>query len=186
MTNPIETTYVQLEMVRGPEAVPDTPPLPHGYLMRTIEERDRGSYWRLFRLVFDTNSRLDDLRTRSLPGGFLVIEHEPSGDVMASAAAADYVRKGHDETGSLQWVMTDPAHGGKGLGTAVVAAATRLLAEGGYRRVYLSTDDWRLPAISVYLKLGWKPLLFADGIEKRWRAVFGQLGKEFDPAQCVW
>jgi mycothiol synthase len=165
-------------MVRGPEPVSATLPLAPGYRLRPIEDRDRGSYWRLFRLVFDTNSRLDDLRTRSLPGGFLVIEHEASGEIVASAAAADYVRAGHAETGSLQWVMTDPAHTGKGLGTAIVAAATKLLAEGGYRQVYLSTDGWRLPAISVYLKLGWKPRFFAQDMEERWREVFTGLRRE--------
>ena len=74
--------------------------------------------------------------------------------------------------------MTDPAHTGKGLGTGVVSAATERLVAEGYGRAYLSTDDWRLSAISIYLKLGWKPLLFAPDMETRWLTVFGKLRKE--------
>ena len=42
--------------------------------------------------------------------------------------------------------------------------------------IYLSTDDWRLPAIKVYLKLGYEPLLYADDMKGRWKAVCGKLG----------
>lgn len=185
MSDPNKPEYIQLEMVRGPEPLPVTLDVPAGYVLRPIEERDRGSYWRLFREVFNTESKLNDLWTNSLPDGFLVIEHQSSGEVVASASAADYVRERHAETGSLQWVMADPAHAGKGLGTIVVAAVTERLAEAGYKSVYLSTDDWRLPAISVYLKLGWKPFLFTTGMEERWRAVFQGLNKDFRVADCV-
>jgi mycothiol synthase len=60
----------------------------------------------------------------------------------------------------------------------VVIAATGRLTTEGYSRVYLSTDDWRLPAISIYLKLGWKPLLFAPDMERRWLTVLSELGKQ--------
>lgn len=154
--------------------IPNTHP---EYRLRQYEDSDRGFYWKLFYEVFMTGSKLDDLRTAALPDGFFVIEHKASGYVVASAVAAEYDRVGHAERGSLQWVMTDPAHTGKGLGSVVAAAATRLLTNTGYRRVYLSTDDWRLPAISIYLKLGWKPLIFTNGMAERWNVVLNKLGK---------
>ncbi len=176
----MEQPIQQLEMVRSGSNPPAVPAVLDGYLFRQFREADRASYWHLFAQVFRTHSRLDNLRTAALPGGFFVIEHERNGDVVASAVAAEYEKVGHTERGSLQWVMTDPLHVGKGLGKAVVAAATGRLALAGYIRAYLSTDDWRLPAIHVYLTLGWKPLLYAPDMQERWKAVFKQLGR--DPA----
>jgi mycothiol synthase len=175
----MQTETRQLEMVRFAGSPPAVPAVPQGYALRQYEERDRASYWRLFTSVFDTYCRLDDLRTAALPGAFHVAEDVASGNVVASAVAAEYLRDGHPDPGSLQWVMADSAHLGKGLGKAVVAAATADLARARYGRVYLSTDDWRLPAISMYLKLGWKPLLFAPDMEDRWKTIFEQLGREF-------
>lgn len=171
----------QLEMVRSTGDRPAIPAVPHGYSLRQYEERDRASYWRLFAEVFQTRNRLDNLRTASLPGGFHVVSDEASGDVVASTVAAEYQRDGHEDPGSLQWVMTDPLQTGKGLGRIVVAAATATLAGGGYNRIYLSTDDWRLPAIHIYLELGWKPFLHAPDMEARWKAVYEQLKRKLDP-----
>ncbi len=175
----------QLEMVRFAGDVPAISVLPQGFLLRSYEEQDRASYWSLFAEVFQTHNRLDNLLTASLPNGFHVVVAEDSGDVVASAVAAEYERAGHNEMGSLQWVMADPRHTGKGLGKAVVAAATRTLANGGYSRVYLSTDDWRLPAINLYLGLGWKPLLHAPDMEARWAVVYEQLKRRPNPAEFV-
>jgi mycothiol synthase len=175
----------QLEMVRGPAPVPGTRELPPGYRMRQLQVKDRGAYWRLFGNVFDTHSRLDNLATKSLPGGFFVVEAAKGGTVVASAAAAVYPRDRHPEGGSVQWVMTDDAHTDKGLGTAVVAAATKRLVEAGFQRSFLSTDDWRLPAIAVYLNLGWRPLLYLPEMEQRWRTVFSLLARPFSLERCV-
>ena len=40
------------------------------------------------------------------------------------------------------------------------AAVTRSLVQRGYSRIFLTTDDWRLPAIAIYLKLGYVPDLY--------------------------
>ncbi len=45
------------------------------------------------------------------------------------------------------------AHSGKGLGEAVCSAVVARFLSAGYRRIFLLTDDWRLPALKVYLKL---------------------------------
>ena len=175
----------QLEMVRGPEPIPFELRVPDAYLLRQIEPRDRESYGRLFTARFpDAELPLDDLIDKSLPGGFLVVEHLASSKVVASAAAALYPRDRHPDGASLQWVIGDEAHSGRGLGMAVCSAATAGLAEAGYSLSFLRTDDARLPAISIYLRLGWTPLLYADDMEDRWRSVFTKLGRTFDPGQA--
>jgi mycothiol synthase len=83
--------------------------------------------------------------------------------------------------GDLGWVAADPAHVGQGLGIAVVAAATTRLIEAGYRQIQLHTEDWRLAALKIYLKLGYVPSLYTETMPERWRAVCAQLGLPFTP-----
>jgi mycothiol synthase len=70
-----------------------------------------------------------------------------------------------------------------GAGQATIVAATQVLADQAPNYSYLSTDDFRIPAISIYLKLGWKPLLYREGQIRRWAAIFELLGKEFDESE---
>jgi len=58
---------------------------------------------------------------------------------------------------------------------AVCAAVVRCFADAGCRRIYLKTDDWRLAAIKVYLKLGFEPFLFLPDMRERWEAVCERL-----------
>ena len=71
-------------------------------------------------------------------------------------------------TGYLHMVAADPAHKGKKLGAAVVAAVCRRLKYRGMLRVLLHTDDFRIPAISTYLKLGFRPVIKDIEMKNRW------------------
>lgn len=91
----------------------------------------------------------------------------------------------HAADGSLGWLVTDPAHGGRGLGALVAAAVTARLLGEGYTRPWLGTEDDRLTAIAICLRLGWQPLLYAGDMERRWRDIFARLGRAFSLASCV-
>jgi mycothiol synthase len=67
------------------------------------------------------------------------------------------------------------------LGTAVCAAATARLLSAGYGRIYLQTDDWRLPALLTYLRLGYVPFLYAADMPSRWQSVCEALGWPYTP-----
>jgi mycothiol synthase len=82
----------------------------------------------------------------------------------------------HPEAGQLGWLVTDPAHARKGLGTIVSALATNRFIVEGYSRPYLGTEDPRLAAIAIYLKLGWRPYIYVEDMEARWRSIFASLG----------
>jgi hypothetical protein len=45
----------------------------------------------------------------------------------------------------------------------------------GWRAAWLSTDDFRLAAIRIYLDLGFQPLLTDDSHRERWPEVFAGL-----------
>jgi mycothiol synthase len=170
----------QLEMIRGNEAVPLVPQPDPGYQLRQAKLEDMHSYAQTFQTAFDDPSPFGDLMKHTLPDGFFIVEHLPTGTVVAASTAAVYQKSQHPDGHSLQWVVAHTDHRGTGAGQATIAAATGILAEHAPTYSYLSTDDFRIPAISIYLKLGWKPLLFQEGQISRWATVFETLGKHFD------
>ena len=101
---------------------------------------------------------------------------------MAASTAAIYEKSQHPDGHSLQWVVAHEDHRGTGAGQATIAAATQSLTKHAPSYSYLSTDDFRIPAISIYLKLGWKPLLYQDDMPRRWATIFGLLGRQFEEA----
>ncbi len=106
---------------------------------------------------------------------------EGQGEIVASAMALRSQTKTPPFEGELGWLAGDPAHAGKGLGRAVSAAVTTRFIGAGFRNIHLYTEDWRLPALKTYLKLGYVPFLYTPGMPERWRAVCAQLGWPFTP-----
>jgi len=170
----------QLEMIRGNELVPSVPSPAAGYRLRQATIDDMQSYSRTLATAFEDAVPFGDLMKRTLPDGFFVVEHIPTSTVVAASTAAVYVKLKHPNGHSLQWVVAHSNHRGTGAGQATVAAATQVLADTAPTYSYLETDDFRLPAINIYLKLGWKPLLFEDGQIQRWARVFKMLKRDFD------
>jgi mycothiol synthase len=176
----------QLQMV-WPERLLDSPPnvrLPEGYALRQYTDADEEAYGKLMAGAgFNgwDHDRIEGSRRGNLPGGLFVVEHKPTGALVATAMAGHHPSERHPEGGEVGWVAADPDHKGQGLGLAVCAAVVARFLNAGYRRIYLRTDDFRLPAIVTYMKLGFEPYLFTDGTEERWRAVCKQLGKPFEP-----
>ncbi len=64
---------------------------------------------------------------------------------------------------------------GLGAGRAVVLSALHALKDSGYKTARLSTDDFRIPAISLYLSLGFEPVFEHDSHETRWKAIFFEM-----------
>ena len=176
----------QLVMVwpRSRLGSPPAAEVPAGYRLRTFAPGDAAAHAALMvKAGFAdwTTEKLPPWLKRVLPDGFFVIEHVPTGALAATAMASHNPSDLHPCGGELGWVAGDPAHKGSGLGLAVCAAATARFLGAGYRRIYLQTDDWRLAAIKVYLKMGFVPLLHAPDMAGRWRALCEKLGWDFTP-----
>jgi mycothiol synthase len=178
---------LQLEMVRPTTARVAAPPVPNGYLLRQFRAGDEANYDDLFHLAFADEGRFPEMLEGVLSDGFFVVEHLASGELVASCQAwRGGTSRRHADAGQIGWLVTDPSHAGKGLGTIVAALATNRLAAEGYRRPYLGTEDFRIAAISIYLKLGWQPYVYCDEIESRWRSIFARLERKFDPSGACW
>ena len=183
----IETEYQhQLEMVRPSVAPVEVPPVPEGYLLRQFRAGDEGKYDDLFHLAFAEEGKLSESLERGLEGGFFVVEHLASGELVASGAAwRGSMMPRHPDAGQMGWLVTDPSHTGKRLGTIVAASATNRLAAEGYQRPCLGTQDFRIAAISIYLKLGWRPYVYDEEMVPRWQTIFARLGRQFDLSPTI-
>jgi predicted dehydrogenase/GNAT superfamily N-acetyltransferase len=171
----LHMTWPRHRMKRPPEVT-----VPAGYELRIFRPGDEPAYLALMAKAGfgDFTDRLRAWRDKLLCDGLFVVEHKPSGELVATAMATHSPTDLHPFGGELGWVAADPDHKGKGLGLAVCAAATRRLIAAGYQDIRLQTDDWRLPALKVYLKLGYDPMLYCDGMGERWRAILQKLGWE--------
>jgi mycothiol synthase len=185
------TQYLpQLQML-WPEVLLTTPPEPvlmPDYELRIFDPAtDADDYLSLVHeagFADFTAERVAGCLTRVLPDGYFVVEHVPSHELVATAMAGHGPTPLHPYGGELGWVAARTGHAGRGLGAAVCAAVVRRFIGAGYRRIYLLTDDFRLPALKVYLKLGFVPFLFAEGMASRWETICSHLDWAFTPE--VW
>ncbi len=84
----------------------------------------------------------------------------------------------------IGWIAVDPAYQGLGLGRSVAAEALRFTRRLAKRPVYLLTDDFRIPAIKTYLKLGFVPDWSHPSYEDRWKDIFASLGSSYAQYEC--
>ncbi len=179
-------SFTQLQTV-WPEPLLDAPPavrLPPGYTLRTYRPGDEARFYEVMELAgwpgWD-DERLKPWMARILPEGWCMAVHAASGTIVATAMALHSHSELHPFGGELGWVAGDPAHAGKGLGSAVCAAVTSRLIAAGYRNIHLYSEDWRLPALKTYLKLGYVPFLFTPEMPGRWQVICAHLGWPFTP-----
>ncbi|MCX6375154.1 MAG: GNAT family N-acetyltransferase [Armatimonadetes bacterium] len=107
-----------------------------------------------------------------LPDGlfFATFEGRPIGSACAWRSSADEWEKGY-----LHMVCVLPEHRGKQIGYVLTLAVLRYFRDHGFKEVWLSTDDHRIPAIKSYLRLGFEPHYEDDSHRARWSAVLEQI-----------
>ena len=184
--------HKQLSMVLHDVAVGRLPdvPLPAGYVMRAYRVGDASSWadtlqkggftdWTEDRVL----EYLEDPERRE---GSRVVEY--NGEIVSATFASRISIQAckttrptpKSEVGVLDFVVTHPDHRGNGLGRATCTSVAKFLVGQDCRRgclptVSLKTDDWRLPAIHIYLSMGFKPVLNRDDMPDRWATVYQML-----------
>lgn len=148
--------------------------LPEGYELRSYAPGDEDSWvellqhgdfanWTMKRLV----EYLSDDERRE---GSCVVSHQRN--IVAATFAS---RQDIPRTGVIDYVVSHPDHRGVGLGRAVTSGVMRFFADQGYENITLTTDDWRLTAIALYLSLSFVPELTREDMPGRWEAVMKNL-----------
>ena len=103
----------------------------------------------------------------------IVVVEEATG-VFAATASARLLPERFPSAGYLHWVGAHQSFRGKGLGRLVTLAVLHKFQELGCTTAVLETQDYRLPALQTYFKLGFEPEHYDDTHAARWQTVLSQ------------
>jgi mycothiol synthase len=67
----------------------------------------------------------------------------------------------------------------------VVSAVVARFIQSGYRMIHLYTEHWRLPALKMYLQLGFVPYLDPPETLQRWKMICRELDWPYTPMEFV-
>lgn len=93
------------------------------------------------------------------------------GTPVAAALLHHQTKRPDAPSAQLGWVAVSPRFQGKGLAYVVCLAVLRAAAALGDDAMFLGTEDFRLPAIYTYLKLGFEPWLYDWRTAARWKRI---------------
>ena len=82
-------------------------------------------------------------------------------------------------SGFVYWVAVLPGHRDRGLGNFVLTRVLQHFDRDGFRDAVTYTEEFRLPAIRMYLNSGFVPLITgtAQNERQRWQRSFESLGR---------
>ena len=79
----------------------------------------------------------------------------------------------------LHMLATKKEASRKGAGKLALVATLRKVRSMGYESAVLTTDDFRVSALRLYLDLGFRPVIDTEETEARWEAIYKELGKRY-------
>jgi GNAT superfamily N-acetyltransferase len=178
------------------DCVPEFVP-PDGFALRWYQPGDETHWLRinvaadhyneitpeLFRKQFGTPGEggLEPASTDESPGGMSSALRnlrdrqcyllDPGGEVIGTATAWFNDDFEGARWGRVHWVAIVPQYQGQGLSKPLMTAICHRLRELGHDRTYLSTSTARIPAIKLYLRFGFEPMIRTMEDEAIWRQV---------------
>ena len=172
--------FPQLKMTRDLTMPLPEIELPEFMSVHPADGHERASWNWIMRAAFDPGQDYKNIEDdpACAPERVFFVRHKRM-DVATAAGAIE-----SDGTAWVHMVGAHPWYRGLGAGRIAVLAVMRCLCEMGYGRCFLSTDDFRLPAIAVYLSLGFEPVFDPSDeiMARRWRSVREQLALYRKPA----
>jgi mycothiol synthase len=157
--------------------------LDEGYTLRTFQKGDEAAWDEIIADSFD-NDTMHFPEVIGKAEGFLPERTFMifCGDEPVATTAMLLSREGPGtevgaKTGYVHWVGAKKSHAGHRLGYNVVLATMHRIRDEGFEYIGLSTDDFRVPAIVTYLKLGFDPVMVNEGMRARWIKIFDTINK---------
>jgi mycothiol synthase len=152
--------------------------LPEGYMLRRAVPDDAPRLARLLQAAFpemhwdEEQSRERLLEAPDVTDTLLICRE----DVCVASASARLLPVRFPGSGYVHWVGSDPEHRGRRLGATVTLAVLHRFVELQCESAVLETEDWRLPAIRTYLRLGFLPIRYGTDPENTWAKISANLG----------
>jgi mycothiol synthase len=175
----------QLRMVWPFARLRECPPMhpTAGYSIRTFQPGDETAFLELMSSLdfgpWDEAKNSYNLN-KIIPGGWFFAT-DTSGRIIATAMCLHNYSGQSPFTGDVGWIACHPDHRGNSLGLALCSCVTRRFLEAGYTAIQLHTEYFRLPAIKLYLKLGFVPSITSPEASSLWEETCSRLGRPFTP-----
>lgn len=166
----------QLAMIRpNLQQLPEMELLPE-YFCRSFQPGD-GCHWE--RIINDSfggthhfsPDMQEDVAFRPERVQFICHQGSP-----VATASAWHQAANSEAVGTLHMVGIVKAHAGHGLGAQVCLAALGQMKAERRQFAILTTDDFRIPAIKTYLRLGFMPMLTHESHQQRWADILPRVG----------
>ena len=198
---PIQSLSPQLcmRLTVEPESNVQVSKVPSGYELRGYQSGDELAWANLinqggFGQKFTAKRVAEYMESSERRAGSSIVVKK--GVILAATFAT--IQEEADNLSSLDYVVSHPDYRGLGFGRIVCEAVVKYFVEIGRNDVILHTDDWRLPALGLYLSMGFVPNLICStdihlkppddpndrhfvesqkDILKRWDAVKKKLGE---------
>lgn len=168
---------IPLKMIR--ENLEDVPQfaLPEGFSLRWFKQGDEKTWCAIQSAADKFNDITAELFAKQFGNDAQLLEQrqcyllDTRGNAIGTATAWFNDNFEGARVGRVHWVAILPEHQGKGLSKPLMTAICRRLKEFGHTRTYLSTSSARIPAIKLYLKFVFTPLIRNTDDEAVWREL---------------
>ena len=155
--------YIEVIMSRHLDGELPPPKLPRGYHLRWYQAGDEEAWLAIHRRVGIYDPVSPDLFTREFGEHLEALAErqcfieDARGNPVGTATAWLAGTEHKTWEGRVHWVAVVPEHQRRGLGKYLTLAVCERLRELGARTAYLTTGADNLPAIRLYLGLGFRP-----------------------------
>jgi GNAT superfamily N-acetyltransferase len=157
-----------MRMIRSLEELPPVV-VPEGYRLRSYRVGDEQAWVDLINAAFSTEKRTFDPLVRESFEREFPISHGESREwilmaeriadgALAGSTTAWEAEFGGRRMGLVHWVAVDPAHRGRRLGEALLAAALHAMKARGHTEAFLNTNTALAAAVQLYERLGFVPV----------------------------
>ena len=157
------------------------PVLPEGYAIRTHEAGMEAVWEDVIKDAFGHPYSFSFMKDRPEYDPKTVFYLEKDEEAIATATAVENPL--YPGEGWFRMVGVRSCARGLGAGRLIASYALADLRRRGYKTALLSTDDRRIPAIALYLSLGFEPYITHESHEARWKAVMHELARRAEKKQ---
>jgi GNAT superfamily N-acetyltransferase len=150
--------------------------LPAGYSIRWYQPGYE-KYWQAVQSLADEYNRVTpDLFEEQFGADKQLLSERQcflcdSEENFIGTASAWLDNQGGKSTGRIHWVAIIPQEQGNGLAKPLLTTICRRLKELGHTKTYLTTQTVRIPALNLYAKFGFAPVIETDRDREIWEKL---------------